>query len=172
MKSFYALLLSLFIVSCSTLTDEEKLLERVNTAVNRQISFVDNYYQYGQKDKWVTTCPAKGDCEDYALCKARKLVEAGVDPATIEIRVGETWRGVPHAVTVVGNRYLLDNLHSSVVSADSQALYKQYYSCTLDGRRIVWILDNTGRGLIPIETNNLDSLSKCKEAIKELMYDH
>jgi|ERR1700676_3995946 Bacterial transglutaminase-like cysteine proteinase BTLCP len=39
-------------------------------------------------DIWSTNCQKAGDCEDYALCKARKLIAAGYTPNRLMVLVG------------------------------------------------------------------------------------
>ncbi|MDB6147953.1 MAG: Bacterial transglutaminase-like cysteine proteinase [Spartobacteria bacterium] len=61
------------LTACSTLS----MAERINTEVNAGMSFKEDG---PGRDAWSTDCPKQGDCEDYALCKMRKLSEAGYAP--------------------------------------------------------------------------------------------
>ena len=57
-------------------------LQRVNSFINRSVSFVDDQQAWGAEDYWAT--PAEtlgrglGDCEDFAIAKYFSLVRMGV----------------------------------------------------------------------------------------------
>lgn len=62
--------------------DETELLARVNSWVNRRISYVNDDRNYHQADFWapaeMTIARGSGDCEDFAILKMQMLRAAGV----------------------------------------------------------------------------------------------
>jgi len=57
--------------------------------------------------------PRGGDCEDFALAKKKRLIEAGVPAGAVLIATALDRRRKPHAVLVLRARagdYVLDNL--------------------------------------------------------------
>lgn len=54
------------------------LLERINREVNAQVRFEPDLERSGEEDRWDYPCAGKGDCEDIALEKRRRLVAAGL----------------------------------------------------------------------------------------------
>lgn len=52
-------------------------LNRVNDAVNREITYVTDQNHWGVEDQWDIPTDGKGDCEDFALEKRRRLVALG-----------------------------------------------------------------------------------------------
>jgi predicted transglutaminase-like cysteine proteinase len=61
---------------------ESAKLQRVNSFINRSVTFVDDQQSWGVEDYWAT--PAEtlsrglGDCEDFAIAKYFSLVRMGV----------------------------------------------------------------------------------------------
>lgn len=152
------------LAGCASYTPEEALLQDINQAVNAQMTWVGE-----ASDSWNTRCPAKGDCEDFALCKARKLTEAGVAAPRISLLVGSMPSGVGHMVTVVDNNYVLDSLTPWIYSeSEREPLEKRAYSCTLKGELIYWGIDAGGTGWQPVMVKPASSLDKCKRALEEL----
>ncbi len=86
------------------------LLQRVNVSVNAAIKPAsDAAGPLG--DVW-TLSPSKGDCDDYAVTKRRRLVAAGVPAAALRLAVTKTAAGEGHAVLVVrttSGDLILDN---------------------------------------------------------------
>lgn len=91
--------------------DVAALLKRVNSQVNRSIS-----YRAERVDEWKLN-PRYGDCEDYAISKRSALIKAGVSPNALRIGMTKTRRGEPHAVLIVrtnqGN-FVLDNRTAAI----------------------------------------------------------
>lgn len=61
--------------------------------------------QHGVSDKWDDSCPSVGDCEDYALCKLKKL-------NTGRLTLCDTASGA-HAILEY-NGWFLDNRSNNV----------------------------------------------------------
>ena len=88
---------------------EERLLERVNQAVNQEMTFQPDDDQYG-RDRVVIDPPSRrGDCEDYAFSKLARLLQAGFPGERMSVVrvVDET--GAIHAVLLVDGELVLDN---------------------------------------------------------------
>jgi hypothetical protein len=117
-------------------------LEKINREVNWEMSYKADMY-----DNWDATCPAQGDCEDYALCKARKLILAGYPPQSISIVATQSPQGY-HAVLVVDGM-VLDN-QTNVVYHESEIKHlKPIFACRLDG-----MLGN----FLPVATKNHETI--------------
>jgi len=86
-------------------------LDAVNRAVNREIAPATDLELYGLTEYW--TLPTnKGDCEDYALLKRKRLMARGWPASALLLTVVRDDRGEGHAVltarTVQGD-FILDN---------------------------------------------------------------
>jgi len=89
------------------------LLNTVNDDVNRSIRIESDMAHYGRGEFWTISTDGYGDCEDYALTKRKKLIEAGLPAAALRVAVVRTFDGIGHAVlTVATDRgdYVLDNI--------------------------------------------------------------
>jgi predicted transglutaminase-like cysteine proteinase len=89
-----------------------RLLDRVNLAVNRQITPRADR----GADTWSLDASA-GDCEDYVLAKRKQLIAAGLPANALRIAYVKTRTGEGHAVLVVvagSEHYVLDNLTSAI----------------------------------------------------------
>jgi predicted transglutaminase-like cysteine proteinase len=94
-----------------------KLVNGINQAVNREVNKATDFDLYGLLEFWslprVIDGKMYGDCEDYALEKRRRLIEAGIPAETLSLAVAVTARGESHAVLVVAMQsgdVVLDNL--------------------------------------------------------------
>ena len=95
-----------------------RLLERVNTQVNRAIQPVTDINHWGVVEKWDYAEDGRGDCEDYVLVKRKKLIEAGVPRQSLLVTVVRDKKGDGHAVlTVVTDQgdYILDNQEAAIL---------------------------------------------------------
>jgi predicted transglutaminase-like cysteine proteinase len=86
-------------------------LDAVNRAVNHEIEPVTDIELYGQTDYW-TIPVARGDCEDYALMKRKRLMALGWPASALLMTVVRDEKGEGHAVltarTLQGD-FILDN---------------------------------------------------------------
>ena len=89
------------------------LVAQVNTDVNTEIAPESDQTLYGTEEYWTYPTEHKGDCEDYALEKRRRLHEAGIPMGDLLMTVVRKPDGTGHAVltlrTVSGD-FVLDNL--------------------------------------------------------------
>lgn len=86
-------------------------LEAVNRSVNREIEAATDIEVYGQTEYW-TLPTTRGDCEDYALLKRKRLIARGWPATALLMTVVRDEKGEGHAVltarTVQGD-FILDN---------------------------------------------------------------
>jgi predicted transglutaminase-like cysteine proteinase len=86
-------------------------LDRINRAVNREIAPATDLEVYGQAEYW-TIPTTRGDCEDYALLKRKRLMERGWPASALLMTVVRDDRGEGHALLTVRTLqgdYILDN---------------------------------------------------------------
>ena len=60
-------------------------LALINAAVNREIRFVMDIAQYNAEEYWALPTAGRGDCEDKALEKRRRLVAQGLAPGAMRM---------------------------------------------------------------------------------------
>jgi len=94
-------------------------LDSVNKSVNDGCKYEKDDAQYKSSEYWaVMQDGGSGDCEDFALTKAKKLLDMGYPASAIHLEVGVTETGVGHAWLVVQTDigdYVLDNRYSKVI---------------------------------------------------------
>jgi predicted transglutaminase-like cysteine proteinase len=86
-------------------------LDIINRTVNREIEPATDLEVYGQNEYW-TIPVTRGDCEDYALLKRKRLLALGWPTSSLLITVVRDEKGEGHALltarTVQGD-FILDN---------------------------------------------------------------
>jgi len=86
-------------------------LDAINRAVNREIEPATDMEIYGVAEYWTIPTP-RGDCEDYALLKRKRLLARGWPASALLLTVVRDEKGEGHAVltarTVQGD-FILDN---------------------------------------------------------------
>jgi predicted transglutaminase-like cysteine proteinase len=86
-------------------------LDAVNRTVNHEIEPATDLEVYGQTEYWAIPT-TRGDCEDYALLKRKRLIARGWPISSLLMTVVRDERGEGHAVltarTVQGD-FILDN---------------------------------------------------------------
>lgn len=90
---------------------------RINETVNRTIVPVSDKDHWGQVESWDYPSDRKGDCEDYALLKRRRLIAAGFPREALLLTIVKEANGDGHSVlTLRTDRgdYVLDNLADEV----------------------------------------------------------
>jgi predicted transglutaminase-like cysteine proteinase len=91
------------------LTKERRLaLQKINVQVNHDIRYTDDP---SNVDLWRAGVTA-GDCDDYALTKRQRLLNAGWPSSALRVATARTEEGVGHAVLVVSTvegDFVLDN---------------------------------------------------------------
>ncbi len=94
---------------CASLTGEAQL-QCVTRETNKAIVVTDDLDHYGVDDVWVESpADGKGDCEDFALTKARLLQQLGWSPSRMQLAVFGYGKQA-HAVLLIDDKYVLDNL--------------------------------------------------------------
>jgi len=102
------------------LTDRNwEYLNDMNDSVNHKIKYMSDEEQYGKQEHWTYPNDGKGDCEDYALLKRRRLELAGFDSEDLRMATCWTENGGYHAVLVVitdCGDLVLDNRYDEILS--------------------------------------------------------
>ena len=79
----------------------DRLLDRVNLAVNGSVRSVTDQEHWGVADRWDFPEDGRGDCEDLQVEKRRRLIAAGLPRAAMRIAMVINPEGEGHAVLVV-----------------------------------------------------------------------
>lgn len=133
-----------------TLTPEAwSQLKQVNRAVNNAVREVSDQMNFGRKDVWVLP-ENKGDCEDFALLKRKRLIALGWPSSALLVTVVRHRRLGGHAVlTAVTDKgdYVLDNRTGRIklwsktpyiyFSRQSQSNPKTWVTVTTDLQRLL-----------------------------------
>jgi len=94
---------------CAALAGEAQL-QCVTRETNKAIVITNDLDHYGVDDVWVESpADGKGDCEDFALTKARVLQRLGWSASRMQLAVFGYGKQA-HAVLVIDDTYVLDNL--------------------------------------------------------------
>ena len=106
---------------------DKSLLDKINRTVNWEIAYERDIDQYGVSEYWALPESGKGDCEDFALEKRRRLLAEGW-PAS-DLRIAACWveNGGYHAVLVAvldGDWWVLDNRYDIMWRWDQMQHYK------------------------------------------------
>lgn len=92
-------------------------ISAVNLAVNEAVTPMNDRDIYGLDEVWTYPESGKGDCEDYALEKRRRLAGTGISLSNLLITVVRKPDGEGHAVLAVRSDkgdFILDNLSDEV----------------------------------------------------------
>lgn len=114
-------------------------LRKINSQVNRSVREVSDYMNFGRNDVWQLP-GRKGDCEDFALLKRRRLMALGWPSSALLMTVVRDRNGDGHAVlTVVTDKgdYILDNI-TGRISLWSRTPYV-YFSRQSQSNPKVWV---------------------------------
>lgn len=94
---------------CTSLAGEAQL-QCVTRETNKRIVVTNDFDHYGIDDVWVEDpADGKGDCEDFALTKARTLQQLGWSASRMQLAVFGYGKQA-HAVLLIDDKYVLDNL--------------------------------------------------------------
>lgn len=107
-----------------------RLLEQVNRDVNQSVKYQRDIDHFGVPERWSYPIDGKGDCEDFALEKRRRLVELGFSRRQMLLAIVDDHQFELHAVLVFRTDYgdmVLDNHRGSVLVKEAT------------GYRFVWI---------------------------------
>lgn len=92
---------------------------RVNLSVNRSIEQVTDQEHWGKTESWDLPDDGKGDCEDIALEKRKRLAASGIPIGALLMTVVRDEEGQGHAVlTLTTDRgdFVLDNKRDRIKS--------------------------------------------------------
>lgn len=126
-----------------------EMVIRINRAANARIKPVSDLSQYHVAEKWALPTARGGDCEDYALYKKAKLIEAGVSPDRLLLAAVLDRKGNSHAVLVLHTDsadLVLDNLRGAVKRWDETGYTFLRMQDPRDPRR--WVATLAG-GILP-----------------------
>lgn len=130
-------------------------------------------YRAEAKDSWDTSCPSYGDCEDFALCRARKLIEAGANPADITLTiVQDKVSNTGHAILTHQGQVYDNKVTGSYPVTEMAKRYQPLYSCSMAGQASLYIKDASGvshfTGYQQITKQGFSMTTKCKTPIYQL----
>jgi predicted transglutaminase-like cysteine proteinase len=98
-------------------------LRKVNNAVDSSMTYVSDPEHYSKPDYWEQAdsveAGGKGDCEDYALAKCRRLVALGWPREALRIATCWDEKGEYHAVLTVDTAegtWVLDNRQLGILN--------------------------------------------------------
>lgn len=97
------------------------LVVHLNKTANAAIRPITDQEQYAEAEHWSLPGARGGDCEDYALFKKMKLVEAGISADRLLFAVVLDRKNDPHAVLVLRTDqgdYVLDNVTDRILRWD------------------------------------------------------
>lgn len=95
-----------------------KTIVAINNRVNREIEAVTDEDHWGVVDRWDLPEDGKGDCEDFALLKRKRLAEAGVPRRAMVMTVVIDEENAGHAVMMIRTDrgdFILDNKRNAVL---------------------------------------------------------
>ena len=95
-----------------------KTVVAVNGKINREIEPVTDQEHWGVVDHWDLPDDGKGDCEDYALLKRKRLAEAGIPRRAMLMTVVIDEENAGHAVLMIRTDrgdFILDNKRNAIL---------------------------------------------------------
>ncbi|KFC67578.1 Transglutaminase family protein cysteine peptidase, BTLCP precursor [Bosea sp. LC85] len=95
-----------------------KAIIALNNKTNREIEAITDQDHWGVVDRWDIPTDSKGDCEDYALLKRKRLAEAGVPRRAMLMTVVIDEENAGHAVLMIRTDrgdYVLDNKRNAIL---------------------------------------------------------
>jgi len=96
-----------------------KRIQDTNLDVNSTVQEASDLEVYGTQERWEYPTSGKGDCEDYALEKRKRLIKAGLPRQALLMTVVTDENGFGHAIltvrTTIGD-FVLDNRVDRVLS--------------------------------------------------------
>ncbi|KRE00127.1 transglutaminase [Bosea sp. Root381] len=95
-----------------------KAIISMNLRVNREIEAITDEEHWGVVDRWDLAEDGKGDCEEFALVKRKRLAEAGVPRRAMLVTVVIDEENAGHAVLMIRTDrgdFILDNKRNAVL---------------------------------------------------------
>ena len=96
------------------MTNSYKIASRINSDVNASVNYKTDLEQYSKPEYWVEA-NTFGDCEDYALLKRQRLLEAGFARKDLHLACCWVETEAYHCVLLCNTSkgwFVLDNRHS------------------------------------------------------------
>ena len=96
-----------------------KVIQDINLDVNDQIREASDQEVYGVPERWEYPATGAGDCEDFALEKRKRLMNAGIPRQALLITVVTDESGLGHAILTVRTAkgdFILDNRVNRILS--------------------------------------------------------
>jgi predicted transglutaminase-like cysteine proteinase len=95
-----------------------KTIQTINARINSEIQPITDMAHWGIVERWDYPTDGMGDCEDYALLKRKRLVEAGIPRRALLITVVVDEENEGHAVLMLRTDrgdYILDNKRGAIL---------------------------------------------------------
>jgi predicted transglutaminase-like cysteine proteinase len=95
-----------------------KAMITLNARINREIEAITDEDHWGVVDRWDLPEDGKGDCEDFALLKRKRLAEIGVPRRAMLMTVVIDEENAGHAVLMIRTDrgdFILDNKRNAVL---------------------------------------------------------
>jgi predicted transglutaminase-like cysteine proteinase len=95
-----------------------KAMTTLNARINREIEAITDEDHWGVVDRWDLPEDGKGDCEDFALLKRKRLAEIGVPRRAMLMTVVIDEENAGHAVLMIRTDrgdFILDNKRNAVL---------------------------------------------------------
>lgn len=95
-----------------------KAMVAINSKINREIEAITDEDHWGVVDRWDLAEDGKGDCEDFALLKRKRLAEAGVPRRAMLMTVVIDEENAGHAVLMIRTDrgdFILDNKRNAIL---------------------------------------------------------
>ena len=112
-------------------------IEKINCEVNAEIRFMEDPEWRGKEDEWSFPVLGRGDCEDFALEKRKRLVEAGLPRAAMSLAIVYHKKLMsPHLILLLetsDGTMVLDQLNNEVLCWD-KVPYNYESRERMDGR--------------------------------------
>ena len=97
------------------MTNSYSLAASIHGAVNRDIKYCTDISQYNTLEHWTLPNTGYGDCEDYALLKRQRLLDAGFARKDLHLACCWDETGAYHCVLLCrtdNGWFVLDNRHN------------------------------------------------------------
>jgi predicted transglutaminase-like cysteine proteinase len=95
-----------------------KAMTTLNARINREVEAITDEDHWGVVDRWDLPEDGKGDCEDFALLKRKRLAEIGVPRRAMLMTVVIDEENAGHAVLMIRTDrgdFILDNKRNAVL---------------------------------------------------------
>ncbi|WP_245763738.1 transglutaminase-like cysteine peptidase [Pseudoalteromonas denitrificans] len=149
-------------------------LNKVNTFINNQVSYLNDLSLWGKKDYWAspveTLGRGKGDCEDFAIAKFFSLVALGVPENKLRLMyVRQLTVNEPHMVLIYFEApgkipLVLDNYDRKIQVASARRDLRPIYSFNGNG---LWMAKAKGMGKKVKNSRGISAWTSLVQRIEE-----